>query len=179
MLIATSQPINTNLPTIAQAVEQQLLTYQSPLMSKPIVGDVSNIYWVFPGDTPDQVPGRTGQRDVLLIFIPDVSVNVQGDGIFAMLASGMEINIRTTLASDRSGTRKDFLIAHAAFKDGLMDAMSDFFPTDTSGNALTCEGFVIDTNTATDPTRNTLTWGYTISKYRFHYRPNVSPTPIR
>lgn len=169
--------IASSLPVIAQAVEQQLLAYTSTLTTAPVVGDISNIYWVLPGEEPP--PGRTGQRDVLLVFLPDFAENVEGDGIFARLRSGMDLNLRSTLALDRAGTKKDFQIAHRLLVNGLLDAMFDFFPVDGSGNALTIYGFVLDTNTSPRKSDAALTWGETISTYRFDYIPNIARTPVR
>lgn len=165
-------PIGTSLPVIAQVVEQQLLTFESVITSAAVCGDISNIYWVEDGEQP--TPGRTGQRDVLLIERPDIAENIIGDGRFAMMSSGMDLALRSTVALDPSGNKKTFLIAHRLLIDALLDAMMGFFPVDDDNNALTIEGFILDGNAAPVKRSDSLTWGYTLSSYKFHYLPNIN-----
>jgi hypothetical protein len=182
--------IPTNLTIIMQAVEQQLLGYVSPVTGNAIVGDISNVYWVEVGDEPP--PAQTGQRDILLAMLPDVPTNVQGAMRFTEIKSGLTIYLRSTLAADRRGTKRDWMIAHRLLVDAMMDAMMDFFPVDANENALTIEGFVIgdegeggEGNAA--PTRAKVapgneskktTWGQTVGTYRFHYIPNITLTTL-
>jgi hypothetical protein len=164
--------IPSSLPVILQTVEQQLLNYVSPITGNPVAGDISNIYWIFPEEEPP--PGTTGQRDILFAVHPDKATNVQGAGRFTELASGFDVYLRSTLAADRRGTRRDFMIAHRLLIDALMDSIMGFFPVDGSSNALTIEGLVINENARPSKTRAVETWGMTIGSYKFHYIPNIN-----
>ncbi len=162
--------IPSDLPTIALAVEQELLANGD-------IGDLSNVYWVSDGEEPP--PGRTGQRDVLLYQMDDSfdgseSSTVVGSGRGAAILSGMRIAVRTSLAADRGGTRKDWFIDHEPFVTSLINTLMVFFPEDVNGNALTIEGFVPTRNTTPDKQRDVLTWGYTVASFKFHYTPSVS-----
>lgn len=176
------QLVPTNLPTIMQAVEQQMLNFNSPITGNTIAGDISNIYWVEVGQEPD--PAQTGQRDILLQMLGDVPINVQGDGRRTLNASGLTIYLRTTLASDRRGTRRDWMIAHRSLVDALMSAMMGFFPVDVNNNALTNEGFVLGGPEGGEEGNETpkrvkgddkTKWGETVGTYRFHYLLNNAP----
>jgi len=164
--------IATDMPTIALAVEQQLLTFTSAITGIPVCGDISNIYWVDQRSVPE--PVTTGKRDVLLEFMDDQAVNVEGDGRFAKLRSGMRLWLRTSLASDRRGTRKDWFTDNRTKVNGLLDAMMGFFPVDAQQNALTIDGFVITQNDAPLSNRDPSIWGYCISSYVFHYLPKIN-----
>lgn len=164
----------TNLPSIFGQVQTQLTTFVSAITSTAVCGDVSNIYWVFEGEEPP--PGTTGQRDVLLIQRKDLTENVQGDGRFCMIASGMDINLRTTRALDRRGTQQDWMTNQGTLINGLMDAMMGYFPVDTDQNAYTIEGFVMDFNAEPVKNRESKTWGETVGTYRFHYIPAINTT---
>ncbi len=162
--------IPTDLPTIALAVEQALLAAGD-------IGDLSNVYWVTEGEEPP--PGRTGQRDVLLYQMDDdfegsESSTVVGSGRGAAIRSGMRVAVRTSLASDSGGTRKDWFIAHEPFITGLTDTLMVFFPEDVDGNALTIEGFIPTRTNSPDKLRDVETWGYSVASYKFHYIPDVS-----
>jgi hypothetical protein len=157
--------IPSSLPTILQVVEQQLLT-------SGVVGDISNIYWIFPEEEPK--PGATGQRDLLFAIHEEKPVNVEGDGVYSLISSGFDVYLRSTLAADRLGTRRDFMIAHRAIVEGVMNALMDFFPEDVSRNALTNYGIVLDSNAKPTKSRSVATWGETIGTYRLHFLPNIS-----
>ncbi len=163
--------LQTNLPEIMQAVEAQLLSFIPIDTNVANVGSVSNIYWVFGGDEPP--PGLTGQRDILLVERDDKPTNIVGEGRFAEMYAGLDINLRTSLASDRNSTWKDWMIKHAQLRDALLDAMMGFFPVDADQNAYTIEGFVLDTN-STPLKGDPGTWGRTVGTYRFHYLPSVN-----
>jgi len=149
-----------------------LTTFVSSITGLKVCGDISNVYWVFKGDEPP--PGTTGQRDVLLIERDDVPNNIQGDGRFCQIESGMDINLRTSKALDRRGTQMVWLTDQANLVNGLMDAMMGFFPIDADQNAYTIEGFVLDTNASPVKDRDSKTWGGTVGTYRFHYVPNIN-----
>ncbi len=163
--------IQTDLPTILQAVEQQLLTFTSALTADPVVGSITNIYWVMPGQEPK--PGTTGQRDILLALHKDTLINVQGEGRFARILSGFDCYFRTSNISDRFATRKDWFIANRTAYNSVMDALMGFFPVDGSENALTIEGLVLDETTSPSKVKDTETWGQVIGSYQFHYQPRV------
>lgn len=174
--------IPSDLPTIMQAVEQQLLTYVSPITEATVVGDISNVYWVFKGEEPP--PGETGQRDILLAEHGDEFTNIQGAGRLTEIKSGLDIYLRMTLASDRKGTHKQYMIKQRQLVNALMDAMMGFFPVDEEDNALTIEGFCLggamnaagnnDPRTVMDVTRTkATTWGQLVSSFSFHYVPNI------
>lgn len=166
-------PIATNLPAIMAAVEQRLLTFTSVITGAPACQDLSNIYWVFRGQEP--VPGTTGQQDVLLIEHPDdTQENPVGAGRLTWIASGLDVNLRSTLASDPRSTYKAFKTAHRLLVDGLLDALMGFFPQDGQQNALTIYGLVPTTNTAPDKQRESLTWGESICSFKFHYLPQIN-----
>jgi hypothetical protein len=167
--------IKTNLPTIMKVVEQKLLNSPSPTTvmggGPNIVNDISNVYWTLPG-RGDPVPGKTGQRDIILDQHPSTPLNVEGDGRFARESSGISVYLRTTLASDRPGTLKDWQIQDAALLDAMKNALYDFLPMDAMSNMLTIFGLVCDNNAA--PTgRGKETWGEHVQTYRFEYDPNV------
>lgn len=165
--------LQTDLPTIcAQAVVPWLTTYISPVTNAPVCGDPSNIYFVFAGEEPEC--GKTGQRDVLLIERKDELVNVQGEGRFAKIHAALDVNLRSTYAADRPGTKQDFLLAHRTMVNALMDALMGFFPEDADQNAYTIEGFVLDSNAAPIKNRDAATWGETVGTYRFHYLPRIN-----
>lgn len=169
-------PIATNLPTVMQAVETQLLTYVTA-DGVPVCADLSNIYWVMAGEAPPQ-PGTTGQRDVLLVERTEATDgSVQGGGrIGAWMHTGLDVYLRSSYAADRVNTRKQWLITHADLVDGIKDALMGFFPEDANHNALTIEGFILDTNAAPVRDRSAELWGYSIATYRFHLVPNIQTT---
>ena len=90
--MATPTLIPTNLPTIMQAAEQQMLNFTSPITNQPIAGDISNIYWVEEDNEPP--PAETGQRDILLAMLGDTPVNVQGDMRFTLVKSGHRSGVK-------------------------------------------------------------------------------------
>lgn len=166
-------PIPSDLPTIAQTVERRLLTYRSPITGTTAAGDISNIYWVEPGEEPD--PGQTGERDIILVELEDdTSGTVVGAGRFATIDSGLEIYLRSQRVTDKRSTRRSWFIAHRNLINGLLDAMMGFFPEDQFGNALTVQGLVLEGNTTPRRTRPSETWGHTIGTYRFRYIPRIS-----
>lgn len=169
--------IQTNLPTILQAVEQQLLNYYSQITSSTVVHDLTNIYWIFPEEEP--IPSQTGQRDVLLALHPDKLVNIEGDGRFAKILSGFDVYLRSSNASDRRSTKRDWMIAHRTLIDALNDALMGFFPEDDGGDALTIEGLVLDTNATPAKNRDSKTWGQTVGTYKFHYLPKLDTTVLQ
>ncbi len=172
--MATSSRVAlTSLPVILQEVEFQLQTYQSAITADSVVGDVSNIYWVFKGDEPP--PATTGQRDILFALHKDKLVNVEGDGRFAMMFSGFDVYLRSSYAVDPRSTRKQWFIDNRLRVDALMDALMGFFPTDQNGFALTIEGLVLDENASPEKERDSKTWGITVGTYVFHYQPNIDP----
>ncbi len=162
--------IGTQLPTIALAVEQALLGSVN-------AGDISNIYWVEENSEPP--PGRTGQRDVILYQMDDSfegseSSTVVGSGRGCAILSGMRVAVRTSLASDRGGSRKDWFIDHEPFITALQDTLIDFFPEDADGNALTIEGFVPTRSVTPAKARDVVTWGQTVCSFKFNYVPTLS-----
>lgn len=162
--------IPSDLPTIAQAVEQKLLSFGN-------AGDITNIYWVEEGQLPP--PVQTGQRDILLYELPDdfegsESSTVVGSGRGAAIRSGLNVAIRTSRALDNSGTRKQWFINHRPMINSLLDALMDFFPEDGQHNALTVEGFVATKNTTPERMRDTTTWGYSVASFKFHYLPSIT-----
>ncbi len=178
--------IPSDLPTIMQSVEQQLLNYVSTITSSAVIGSIQNVFWVFQGEEPP--PGQIGQRDILLAEREDVTTNVQGAGRFTEIYSGLSIHLRSSQASDYRGTKKDWMIAHRRLVNALMDSMMDFFPVDADNNALTIEGFVLggpmngNGNATPAQIKDTKKWGQTVGIYRFHYIPNIDlavldPTP--
>lgn len=170
-------PIGTNLPTIMQAVEQQLLTFTSAITTAPPAGNISNIYWIFDGDEPP--PAQTGQRDFLLSErTDDTRGNVQGAGRFTWIYSGLDIYLRSSYAVDMRGTRKQWLIDNRAKVEGVMDALMGFFPVDSNQNGLTIEGFVLDTNAKPVKNGSSANWGEVVGTYRFHYLPKIDKAVI-
>jgi len=164
--------LQTDLPSIMKTVEVQLLNFVPQSTNKAVIGDISNVYWVYKGQQPP--PGRTGQRDILLIALEEKMVNVQGDGRFCMVYSGIDINLRTTTELDRGGTEKQWMIRQWSMVNALMDAMMDFFPVDSDENAYTVESFVLDTNADPEKRGDSATWGEMVGRYHFHYLPNIN-----
>jgi len=160
-----------------QAVEQQLLNFVT-VTTETVVGDISNIYWVFSNEEP--APGTTGQRDILLIERTDNFEDgmIQGQGRFGWIYSGLDINLRSSYAADKRATKKDWMIRQADLVDGLRDALMGFFPVDSGNNAYTIEGFVIDQHAEPQAQREVATWGETIATYRFHYCPVVDTSKL-
>lgn len=179
--MASPTVIPSDLPTIMQAVETQLLTYVSPITQAPVCGDISNIYWLMSGDTPPQ-PANTGQRDVLLAErADDADRSIVGGGrIGAWVYSGLDVYLRSSYAVDRVNTRKQWMITHARMANALLDALmtggtgGSFYPQDAQQNALTIEGFVWDQKAAPVKNRDAELWGYSIATFRFHYVPNIA-----
>lgn len=164
--------LQTDLPTIMQQVETQLLNFVPESTNTPVIGDISNVYWVFSDEAPP--PGQTGERDILLVERNDEFTNVQGAGRFTEIYAGLDIYLRSSYAVDRHFTQKQWKIKNRQMMNAMMDALMGYFPVDDSSNAYTIEGFVIDGNARTVRNRETETWGEQVGTYRFHYLPNVN-----
>lgn len=164
--------LQTDLPTILQQVEQQLLSYVSPVTGKAVAGDISNIYWIFPEEEPD--PGTTGQRDLIFAIHEDEPINREGDGRFAKYKSGFDVYLRTSLVSDRPKTKRDWLLNHRPQVNAMIDSLDGFFPQDMNGNAYTIEGLVLKKNAKPEKQRDSQSWGKTIASFEFHYLPNIN-----
>lgn len=173
-----ASPIGTNLTIIAQAMEQRLLTWTSALFPTPIIGDISNIYWIMDGE---EVMPVTGQRDILIAEHADdmMGTSIVGASIFTEIDTAVDVYLRSTYEADRVSTRRDFLIAHRLIVDQILDALMGFFPEDASENALTIYGLRLRANATPMRNREPATWGHTVGTYDLRYLPNVSTAVVR
>ncbi len=124
-------------------------------------------------------PGQTGQRDVILSEMDDdfagsQSSTVVGSGKGCAIKSGLRVGLRTSLASDPVGTRRQWAIVHQPLITALMDTLTEFFPVDADENAMTIEGFIPTVAKASDRNKDVTTWGQTLAVFEFHYTPLFS-----